>query len=95
MQKNVASIHEALDEARQFKASLGFVLFLLVLLLYFMLNSSRDEHNQSVKRRITEEIRLKQGNLYSQAEIQSTVFKLGNCWLFEIFFMIRGYPKVF
>ena len=46
-----------------------------------MLNSSRDDHNQSVKRRFTEEIRLKQGNPYTQAEIHSTVCQLGNCML--------------
>lgn len=52
-----------------------FVLLLYIVdFMYFVLNRSKDDHNKSVKKHITEEIILKQENTYTQVEIQSTVF---------------------
>ena len=70
-QKMVALIHEGLDDDGQFRPNLGLVININCIVFIISFLSSKDEHNQTVKKRIAEEIALKMGNSFSKIEIDS------------------------
>ena len=67
----VALIHEGLDDDGQFRPNLRLMSNINCIVFIMSLLSSKDEHNQTVKQRIAEEIGLKMGNSFSKNEIDS------------------------
>ena len=89
----VATIHDSLDEEEsQFKPNLGLVINFNCVAYYMSHLSSKDEHNQIVKKRIAEEIGMKIGNSFTKIEIDSMLL-CTLCCMHN--YHVRSYSKIF